>query len=241
MKKIRNFSLILIAFLSFQGIEKGSLKADKKRKLQIPEPSDICLKTDRSGYFVVSDDGFLFETDSVGKVLRKSSFLGFDFEGVFQDTSGLWVMDERTRFLYRFNTETLLPISTVEIPYSGGRNKGFEAICRNPKNGRMIVITEKDPIWIMELDAQQRIVYRIRFNGLSDVSAATVWNGNLYFLSDEDHCIARISPIDYSIEKKVSIKVLNPEGLSPACNKGLVVSSDDQSKLYFFENELTLP
>jgi len=236
--RISFFPLILVLF--FQGKD-PKLKPVRSHPIAIKEPSDIAMKPDRSGYYIVSDDGYLVETDADGKEIRRSPHQGYDFEAVFLDSSGLWLMDERTRFLSRMNQQTLLPELTREIPYSGGRNKGFEAICRNPKTGRMFAVTEKDPIWIFELDHNLNIINRIQFSGLSDVSAATVWNGELYFLSDEDHCIARINPENYQIENKVKIPVINPEGISPACGKGLVVCSDDLGKLFYFEDETALP
>lgn len=239
--KILNISfLLLILVLFFQGKD-TKLKPGRSVTIAVKEPSDIARKPDHSGYYIVSDDGYLVETDANGKEIRRSPHRGYDFEAVFLDSSGLWVMDERTRFLSRLNQQTLLPEMTREITYSGGRNKGFEAICRNPVNGRLLAITEKDPVWIFELDQQLHVVNRIQFYGLSDVSSATLWNGNLYFLSDEDHCITRINPENYQIEKKVKIPVINPEGISPACGKGLVVCSDDLAKLFYFENEASLP
>lgn len=230
----------LLFLLFFQG-KSGKIKPTRFRNISLREPSDICIKPGNQGYFLVSDDGILIETDTALNELRRSPHRGYDFEAVFLDSSGLWLMDERTRFLSRINQQTLLPEFTKEIPYSGGRNKGFEAICRNPVNGRLLAITEKDPVWIFELDRQLNVVNRVQFYGLSDVSSATLWNGNLYFLSDEDHCIARVNPENYQIEKKVKIPVINPEGISPVCGKGLVVCSDDLAKLFYFENEASLP
>jgi len=238
MKNLPVFLLIFLLF--FQGKE-NKIKPSRFLNIRLPEPSDITMKPDRSGYYMVSDDGFLIETDVDGKELRRSSERGFDYEGIFLDSSGLWVVDERTRYLSRFDMQSLLPAQTKEIPYSGGRNKGFEAICRNPLNKRLIVITEKDPVWVMELDERLDVCNRILVKGMPEVSSATVWNGNLYFLSDESHCIARINPKDYSVEAKVKIPVINPEGISPACSKGLVISSDDMGRLYFFEDESVLP
>lgn len=234
------FLLTISLFGLLLSAGKPGLKPSRSISIAVPEPSDICLNRQGNGYFVVSDDGFLFETDTLGQVLRKSTLRGFDFESVYMDSSGLFVLDERTRFLYQIDPKTLMPIRTKELTYMGGRNKGFEALCRNPKSGRLIAITEKDPSWIFELDDNLEVVNRIRFSGLSDVSAATVWKGNLLFLSDEDHCIARISPQDYTIEKRISIPVINPEGLAPTPSGQLVVSSDDRGLLYFFSDLTTL-
>ena len=241
MKK-SNFLLIISTLGLMLSAGMAGEKPSRSLSIAIPEPSDICLNGQSNGYYVVADDGFLFETDTLGQILRKSPFRGFDFESVYMDSSGLYVLDERTRYLYQIDPKTLRPIRTKELTYAGGRNKGFEALCRNPKNGRLIAITEKEPSWIFELNAGLEVVNRIRFSGLSDVSAATVWKGQLLFLSDEDHCIARISPQDYTIEKRISIPVINPEGLAPTPSGQLVVSSDDQGRLYFFSDlSLLLP
>jgi uncharacterized protein YjiK len=240
--KQRTIFLIVSAFGLLLSAGMPGLKPSRSISISVPEPSDICLNHQGNGYFVVSDDGFLFETDTLGQVLRKSTFRGFDFESVYMDSNGLFVLDERTRYLYQIDPKTLLPIRTRELTYSGGRNKGFEALCRNPKNGRLIAITEKDPSWIFELNSELEVVNRIRFSGLSDVSAATVWKGQLLFLSDVDHCIARISAQDYGIEKRMTIPVINPEGLAPTPSGQLVVSSDDRNRLYFFSDlSLLLP
>ena len=229
------FLLFGMFFISCADAQK--LKHNWKQKLQISEPSDICLNAAKDGFFIVSDDGLLFETDLEGKVKRKAAFRGFDFEGVFADQNGVYVMDERTRNVHTFSLPDLVLKRSVEIPYNGGRNKGFESLTWNEAKKQFLTFTEKDPTWIFELDLNFSVLNKQKLKGPSDISAAAFLKGKLFILSDEDHAIFRYNPETMEKEKKFKLDIINPEGLTFGPDGSLYVVSDDLGVLYRFDSK----
>jgi uncharacterized protein YjiK len=230
---------LLIPILFFWSCaDAQKLKHNWSKKLSIPEPSDICLNQAKDGFFIVSDDGILYETNLEGLVLRKSPFHGFDFEAVFADTNGLFVMDERTRSIHSFNVSDLKVKRTVEVNYNGGRNKGFESLTWNKMKKCYVAFTEKDPTWAFELDQNFAVLNKVKVKGMSDISAAAYQNNKLFLLSDEDHAIFRFDPETYQFEKKFKLKVVNPEGLTFGPDGGLYVVSDDMGIMYRFDSSI---
>ena len=63
--------------------------------VQPEEPSDIHFYDGH--FYMVSDKGFLYETDAKGTILKKSSFIGSDFEGVYRRGDKIYVTAERLR------------------------------------------------------------------------------------------------------------------------------------------------
>ena len=237
-KGISQFSfpfLFIVFFCCCADAQK--LKHYWKQKLRISEPSDICLNQTKDGFYIVSDDGLLFETDLEGKVKRKAVFHGFDFEGVFADQNGVYVMDERTRIVHTFSLSDLALKRSVEIPYIGGRNKGFESLTWNASKNQFLAFTEKDPTWIFELDQNFSVLNKQKLKGPSDISAAAFSKGKLFILSDEDHAIFRYNPETMEKEKKFKLDIINPEGLTFGPDGSLYVVSDDLGMLYRFESK----
>lgn len=224
--------ILTLLFFGQSDIPVRHVKPVSSKVIAVPEPSDICLST--AGFYIVSDDGMLFETDSSGNILRSSDFGAFDLEAVCSGPNGIWVLDERTRFASRVSPLTLKPLQTVEVPYSGGRNKGFESLAWNPTRGTYLAITEKNPVWIFELDTAFRVVNRQRLQGPSDVSGLAWKDNRLFLLSDEDHAVYRLNAANFEAEARVDLGILNPEGLVFS-GRHLVVVSDDEQRMYRFE------
>ena len=77
------FAALLLNFIfSFKADKALKIKYSKSFTTAVPEPSDACLSANEQSLFMVSDDGFLFETDLEGKILRKSNLKGIDFEAI---------------------------------------------------------------------------------------------------------------------------------------------------------------
>ncbi len=202
----------------------------------IKEPSDICKHPHLNHFFVVSDDGFLYEVDSIGQILRKADFEGYDTEGVYADSLYVYVVEEMVRKIRVFDLQTLALKRTVNVPYSGGRNKAFEAITFNPQKGLMLLFTEKDPLYLFELNADLQVINEIRLNKIArDISAATCYKGRLFVLSDEDREVIELSPVSYQVIQRWKLPVINPEGLTFTDDYQLIIVSDDREKWYFFD------
>ena len=212
-----------------------NLKIKSAFKTAVDEPSDVALSADGKSFFLVSDDGILYQTDLEGKTLKKAPFEATDFEGCYANSDKVFVVDERTRLVHTFDQATLERESSIEVPYMGGRNKGFESFTYNPEKQRYLLVTEKDPTIVFELDAAFQVKDRVTIKVASDLSSATFNKGKLYLLSDEEHTVFEVNPANYEVLKKWVLPVINPEGINFLPDGTLVIVSDDAGTLYYFD------
>lgn len=237
MGYLRSCLLLLpLLLLSAAPPKVPKLKPTRHIRIHVPEPSDICRNPLNNNFFVVSDDGILFEVDIDGIPVREAAFRGFDFEAVYADESHVYLVEEYTRKIRVFDQATLTLQRTVHLPYGGGRNKSYEAFTFNPVTGRYILLTEKDPIYLFELDTALNVVNEWDMNHLAaDISAATFYNGHLWLLSDEDMHIIRLDPVTREETGRWYVPIINPEGMVFTDEGKLIVISDDMERMYFFE------
>ncbi len=206
---------------------------------RLPEPSDAVLAPDGRSFYIVSDEGLLFQTDLEGHVLRQAppDPAATDFEAITFDSTGhhLLVMDEGTRRLISFDPATDLQRGPAhEVPWGGGRNKGIEALTWNPVRHRYLCATERDPARLIELDADFRKTTEWPWPHTSDVSALTFHHDALWLLADEARELLRLDPRTYAVTGRWRLPVLNPEGLAFLPDGQLVILSDDLARLYYF-------
>lgn len=221
----------------------GTESANSKQKIKwktshrsnIKEPSDLALSADGQSFFIVSDDGILYEADLKGIIKRKAEFEATDFEACYATSEKVMVVDERTRLVHTYTLPNLERTSSKEVTYLGGRNKGFESLTFNQTKGRFLMITEKDPTIVFELDQQLEIVDRVTINIGSDISAATFYKDNFYVLSDEAHTIFQLDPKTYAVIKQWELNVVNPEGIAFMPDGQVAVVSDDAGIIYYFD------
>jgi hypothetical protein len=120
-------TLLFVAYVSEIGaFETSYLKIKNKHYINIPEPSDVCLSANKVFLYIVSDQGYLYETDLQGKVARKSNLEGDDFEAVYANEKFIYVVDESDRKIYLVNANTLMLSKTIEMPYKAEINEGVE-------------------------------------------------------------------------------------------------------------------
>ncbi|MFN4122431.1 MAG: SdiA-regulated domain-containing protein [Flavobacteriales bacterium] len=225
-------AIIIVASANAQ--EKVKLKPVEKMVVHVKEPSDICLSPDQKHFFIVSDDGMLVKTNLDFRPVQTAAKELYDPEAVYADDKFVYVVEERTRNLLLFDIHTLDVARIITYPYNGGRNKGYEAFTFNAAKDKFIMLTEKEPIWIFELDKQLHLENQLEFKYKGDISAAAFHQNKLWLLSDENMEILQLNPHTYQIEKIYSIPVINPEGLTFMPDGRLVVVSDDMQKAYFF-------
>ncbi|OYU80354.1 MAG: hypothetical protein CFE23_09825 [Flavobacterium sp. BFFFF1] len=228
---------LLLTTVAIQAQKPTAIKPEKHISLQIPEPSDVCISADGTKMYVVSDSGYLFETDLEGSILRKADYLGIDDEAVYADDKFVYAVEETTRKVKIFDAATLKLIRTVNLSYSGGRNKGYEALTFNKAKNKFVILTEKDPVYLFELDTDLKVENEINLSKIArDISAATYYNNALWLLSDEDRTLFRLNPKTYEVTAKWTLPLINPEGLAFDKAGNLLVISDDMKTLYFFKN-----
>ena len=211
------------------------LKPSKSISLNIPEPSDVCVAANGKTLFIVSDNGGLYETDLEGKVLRSTTTDLNDAEGVYADNENIYLVEERNRFIKQYAIKDFALVNTVYVPYEGGRNKSFESIAKRSEGG-FVLFTEKDPVWMFELNEQFQETGRVKWNLPGDISAATFWKNSLWLLSDERAEIWLTDYVQKCIVKRFKLPALNPEGMAFLPNGTLLILSDDEHRLYFFND-----
>ncbi|RYZ30007.1 MAG: hypothetical protein EOP49_40160, partial [Sphingobacteriales bacterium] len=227
----------LLAALPLAAQKAAHLKPERSISLDIPEPSDISVAPDGKSYFIVSDNGLLFETDTEGKVIRQADYIGMDNEAVYADDANVYTVEEAVRKLKIFDRATLKLKRTVNLPYSGGRNKGYESFTYDAITRHYIIITEKDPSYIYELDQDFKVVNEVNISKLArDFSSATFHDGFVWLLSDEDRTIFKVDPTFFEVKASWIIPIINPEGIAFDHDGNLLIQSDDMKRLYFFKN-----
>lgn len=227
----------LLVFTISLSAQVAKLKPVRWIAVSIPEPSDLCYNSKTNTFFIVSDNGILFETDRECKVIRQVKESNTDFEAVYSDESYVYAVDETHRTISIYDSTTLTKNNVIQVPYSGGRNKGYEALTFNKSKNRFVLLTEKDPVLLFELDIQFKITNQIDLSGVaSDISAATYYNDFLWLLSDEDMMILKLDPLTYTVLGKWSLPVINPEGFAFDHEGNILVTCDDMQRVYYFNN-----
>jgi uncharacterized protein YjiK len=226
--------VLALSTLAFAKIP--SLKFTSWMSIKVPEPSDIAMAPDGESYYVVSDDqAAVYQLDLDGNVIRKSRTLGIDLEAVCARPDFLYAVDETPRKVYQLSYENLEVTRTFNVPYSGGRNKGYESITYNEAKKCFVLITEKDPIIIVELDHDFRQINELYWKHARDISSATYHNGFIWLLSDEDMTVFKCDPKNYAIIQQWRINVHNPEGIV-FNGKEMLIIADDLERLYRFNH-----
>ncbi len=215
------------------------LKPIKKLHIKVPEPSDICINLSGNGFYIVSDNGYLYETDFEGKILKKAAFSGADFEGVWvnKNTKEIFVADESLRRFEVFNAD-LEHLRSHVITLMAGRNEGVESGTFDEQNRQHVVFTEKNPVELLIFNEEFNIgsAQHHKIKGIKEVSACTFYQGRLWVLSDEERTVYETDyPEGKNILRRYQIPVLNPEGLCFLPDGTMVIASDDLEKLFFFQ------
>lgn len=212
----------------------AKLKPEAWVTVQMPEPSDIAAIPGTDRFYCVSDNGHAMELGADGKVLREARDVAYDLEGILLKDDTLIAVDERSRAIIWLTAGDLKPVRRLTVPYHGGRNRGYEAIVWNPVKQRYLLITERDPVRIIELDAAMRVVNEVPFSGgVRDISSAVWHDGQLWLLSDMDMQVLQCDPSDYRVRARWEVPVINPEGIAFS-NGRLMILSDDRQRLYTF-------
>lgn len=224
---------MLVAVLSMK--KDQHLKPYFQRDINVTEPSDICLTTaNPSHYYIVSNRGSIAETDSNGKVVRQTKIDGSDYEAICVKDNMIYALDESFRRVDVVSESDFAVKRSVYLNYSGARNKGFEGLTYIPEQKKFIAVIEK-PAIIFELNEQLQVINSVKLKQFFELSSVTYHDKFLWLLSDEDHEVMKVNPDDYSIVKRWSIPVINPEGICFATNGDLLIVSDDMSELFKFK------
>ncbi|NDC40264.1 MAG: hypothetical protein EBZ77_01750 [Chitinophagia bacterium] len=204
----------------------------------IPEPSDIIYDAPTNHLFIVSDHGLLFECDTTGKVLREAAEKGLDFEGIEIRDSIIYVADETPRKVYQYRKSDLSLIRVVNLNWGGAMNKAYESLAWNEARKCYIMVAEQ-PAVIVEYSEAFQELNRHHFTLTRDISSARWYNGYMYLLSDLNHEVIKVDPNTYQPLAYYTINVLNPEGLAFFPDGRLIITSDNEQRIYLY-NQLPI-
>ena len=210
------------------------LKTDSKVHCNLPEPSDITVASDKINYLVVSDHGILYKMSPDGKIISEAKTRGADFEGLCLWNNKIYVSEESFRKIMVYDEATLNYEYSYPVQWSGGRNQGIEAITRNEMKQCFVLISEKNPCVIFEMDSMFNIIHEYD-SPSNEVSSACWKNGKLYILSDEAHTVYLLNPENYSVISSWNVPVTNPEGITFDDNGNMLILSDDRAMLFSFK------
>lgn len=212
------------------------IKPIKKLNVKFREPSEVLLSSDTSKLFILGDKAFLYETDLMGKELRKSPMSSIDIEGACLYNGKIYVSDESTRQVLVLDEKTLKLEKTMMVFNQGPRNLGFESITHLPAANNFLMCTEKTPCEFYQYTNDFVLVNQFTIPGITEVSGMTFYDNNLYVLSDEQATVYKVNPADYSVLKSWKVPMNNPEGISFNAHGQMMVISDDMGKLFIFNN-----
>lgn len=235
-----NKYIFALTFLLFTSIHSKSqstncLKVENKIHCKLPEPSDVTLTSDNLNYLIASDHGMLYKMDLNGKVVSKALVSGADYEGICLWNNKIYVSEESFRKIMVYDETSLTFLYSYPLQWSGGRNQGFEAIARNEAKQCFVLISEKNPSVIFELDSTFNFIHEYP-SPVSEISSACWHNGFLFVLSDEAHKVYQLNSMNYSIKDSWSIPVTNPEGIAFDGKGNMLIVSDDRSILFSFKS-----
>lgn len=211
------------------------LKPFEKFHTNVSEPSDIAYSTDYSQMYIVSDKGILYKTDTLGKKIIDAEAKGLDFEGICMYNNVLYVTDERARRIMGYSPDSMILVRENEVAYTGAMNQGYEAITYNEVKKCFIIVTEKEPCWLFELNNDLVKINEKKLKIASDLSGLCYHDGFVYALSDENQMVIQLNASNYSVIQKWKIPVTNPEGITFDKNGNMVILSDVEQKIYKFK------
>lgn len=237
IKNILCCSILIITTAFVQAQKAIKLTPVKQVSIKVSEPSDICYSPKSDTFFVVSDNGILFEVDRNGKAIRKLNQKDTDFEAVYCNDKNVYAVDESGRTIYEYDIQTLKLVNSTYIAHNGPRNKGFESFTFDASRNKFLLITESDPILVFELDTNLNVTKKTDISTVaSDISSARFYKDSLYLLSDEEMLLIKVNPITYEVIKKWTLPVINPEGLAFDKDGNILITCDDMQRLYYFNN-----
>jgi uncharacterized protein YjiK len=231
--------LVFVTGFWFNSICHGQpmLRYTKKYKLQIAEPSDVCLSANKSSLYIVSDQGYLYETDFKGNIIRSKSGKLEDCEGVaVKGNNEILVIEERKQNVQILDAGTFAIKSHITIPFKGKANSAFESITFDGTH--WLFFTEKSPCLLFIYSNELEFIEKKAVNMPADISAATWNNGKLWLLSDENAEVYLMKPSLTEIDKRFGINVKSAEGLAFLDDGSLVIVSDKNESLYYFNSPL---
>lgn len=244
------FSSILISL--FQNLFASEIVIAK-----IPEASGITYSLKSNTLFVVGDEGYIYELNLEGKILREKYIGDYDFEGIDIDEEKnlLLVAVEGKDDIYIFSKDKMELVHKISIKrdFKGIEilkkgDDGLEGIAlynnkiyasnqsykKYPKEDcSVIVVIDYD------LNEKKQKINEIINHGYKDITGLSFHKDILYMVSDDDSKL-----IKYDIKNKTTIKEIKlskfnaQEGITFDNNGNLYIADDNGQILKIKDLEL---
>ncbi len=211
-------------------------------EIEVEEPSGLTFNKDGTSLYIVSDSptNKVYKTDLFGKIIKKLDYKGSDIEGVCFDhrDSTIWIIEEIQYKLIHLDSKGK-EIGYFATEFSGDFTNGFEGICYNSNTKSLIIVNEKMPGVLIEIDAQFREKSPVLLSIAKDYSGICYdpISGNYLILSDESQKIYLWNKIEGVIETyKLNIPKAEGIAFNPHTRKIYIVS-DSENQLFVFDFE----
>jgi len=213
------------------------LKLVSSVKMNVDEPSGLCLSLDAKTLWTVSDrTNRVYKAGFDGKALDTLSYTGIDLEGIAVSSkdSTIWIVEEDSSQLVQLDTLGN-ELNRVKVIGAGG-NSGLEGITINSSNNHFFLLKEQDPGVLIELDESfnllryQRINFAFDFSGIFYESQ----NQHLWIVSDQSEVVYKCD-LGGKVLIEYPIDVKKAEGIAVDITNDLVyIVSDSYEELYLF-------
>lgn len=214
----------------------------KKYNLAVPEPSGLSYSPNKTSYYTVSDQtGNIYKLSKTGALTKTIDINGFDLEGIAVSSKNgdIYVVEERTKNVVRLNASGVeLDRKTLDIELNDD-NSGLEGITINDDNDHFFVLVEKNPGYLIELDASMNIISKTELSFASDYSGIFYDSSEkvLWIVSDESKTINKCT-LDGKKTLSYDINVSKAEGIIVnSTDKEIVIVLDGANKMQVYSYE----
>lgn len=217
-------------------------------EVEVHEPSGLAYDPVRDVLYTISDEGGpIVVLSKEGKILWEIGRFEGDLEGIAYDDrrDRFYIAEEQRRELIIFDrkagTERRLKVDLMG--YNDLDNKGMEGVAVDQKNGRLFVVKERDPHFLLEIDATGKRVRAFTIQeawDFSDVSYDQA-TGHLLVLSRGSRKVYEVTTAGELVGEPFSfnIFIFNAEGitLDRDGNLYLITDSNGFAKDYLLKFE----
>lgn len=207
--------------------------------IPVESPSGLVLSADKQSLWTVSDNpsGDIYQISLNGDILTSVSYNGIDLEGITLNhlDSTFWVVEENSGEAVHVD-DNGNEIQRVAVSGSAEGSGGLEGITIRPENGHFLMLKEKDPGVLIELDDEFNLVQYTRLYFADDYAGMDYdpVENTLWIVSDQDQKVYKCDTSG-NVLKSYSIALTKMEGIAVDIeNKSVYLVNDEKDKMYVY-------
>lgn len=229
------YLLILIVLFSVTVYSKSSGKVIA----EIPEASGIDYCSNSDTLIIANDEGFYYEIDTNGEILKKTKLGNYDLEGVVceddqllfaVENKGILIVERKGTEKQKVNFDTIYHGKKLSL---FNKKSGIEGIA---KEGNRVYLSKQSNkkknsfIAVLELTSDRTEIIDVIEHGTSDTAGITLHKGYLFMVSDKEDLLVK-----YDLQKRKKVhKVKLEKGAWEGItfdNDGFVYLADDDGRV----------